>query len=174
MSESTEARYLFVSSTVGREMSPRRSRRCIAPPANALARSLLDLLLRPRFGSSNSPLLFKLFSARLKHLIVGRFFPSVTDEMFTDRLFFVVNPGTGHTMTAVVRSYLPLCGHFRIIRRFFGRVIIFSTHQFLARATPIGIGKFVWIALVDHRNLARASLDVFGGGNSHSVAMKLD
>src|SRR5438552_5625800 len=44
--------------------------------ANAFARSLLDLLLRPRLGSSNSTLLFKLFSARLKHLIVGRFFPS--------------------------------------------------------------------------------------------------
>src|SRR5207253_11343835 len=94
--------------------------------------------------------------------------------MFSALLLSVVSPGTRHRTTAGVRSSLPLCGHFRIIRRFFGRVITFITHQFLARVAPIAIGKFVRIALVDHRNLARTSLDVFGGGNSHSVAMKLD
>ena len=33
MSDSTEARYFLVSATVGREIRPRRSRRCIVPAA---------------------------------------------------------------------------------------------------------------------------------------------
>ena len=105
---------------------------------------------------------------------MGCFFAAIADKLFAHRLFFVIDSGTGHTMTAVVRSHLPFCGHFRIVRRFFGRLIIFRAHQFLARLAPIGIGKFVSVALVDHRNLAGASLDVFGGRDSHSVAMKLD
>src|SRR5205807_6765250 len=61
---------------------------------------------------------------------------------------------------------------FRIIRRFFGRVITFNPHQFLTRLTPVCVGKFVGVALVNQRNLAGAPFDVFGGRNSHSVAME--
>src|SRR5207245_5128136 len=81
-------------------------------------------------------------------------------------------PRTRHTMATVRRGHLPFRGYFGIVRRFFGWLIIFRAQQFLACPAPIRVGKLIWVAFVDHRNLAGAPFDVLRARNSHSVAME--
>jgi len=103
-----------------------------------------------------------------------RFLSSVTDQMFAERFLFLINTRTRNPVAAIVRGHFPFFLEIDILFVFFRRPRGQVAQQLPARLVPIGVGKFVWIALVDHRNLARTSFDVLGGRNSHSVPMKLN
>ena len=59
------------------------------PCANANERPWFRRLRARRLSSSDTTFLFEFFSARLKHLIVRRFFQSAGYELFAKRFFFL-------------------------------------------------------------------------------------
>jgi len=86
----------------------------------------------------------------------------VRDEMLAERFFIFVHARPRHAMTVIVRRHFPFLFHLRSVFTLFWR----GRHDFAEKLTlglvPIRIGKFVGVALVDQRNLARPLLNLFG------------
>ena len=72
-------------------------------------------------------------------------------------------------MAATRRRDRPIPAHFHAAFGFFLRSRMFGPEQFLACLRPIAVGKFIRVALVDGRDLARPPLDVFRRRHAHAV-----
>jgi hypothetical protein len=94
--------------------------------------------------------------------------------MFSDRFFIVLEAGPVHPMAAIIWRHFPLVLELDVLVVLFRRLGLELAQKLLACLLPIGVGKILWIALINHRDLSRAPFDVLGRGNAHPVAMERD
>ena len=123
-----------------------------------------------RLNSSDATFLFEFLSARLEHLIVRRFFQSAGYELFAKRFFFIQSSARC-SMTCIVRDNFPFFNQIGVLLRFLRRPGNNDPKQFAARLRPIGIGEFIRIALVDHRDFPGTFLHFFRRRRTHAIAM---
>ena len=74
-------------------------------------------------------------------------------------------------MSGIARDHVPFFHHFGVRSFSSGAVVDRCADQFAPRLLPIGFGKFLGIALVDHRNLARAFLYLVGRRCAEAIAV---
>ena len=142
--------------------------------SDAFPRPLFRQLWRPRFDSNDSTLLLELFLARLEHLIVRGFFHAVGNESLTERFFLFIHPRARHSMSSILGDDFPFFLQFQSPFGFFRRQRHRRTRQLTTRLVPIGVRKFIRIALVDQSNLSRARFHYFRGRHTHAVSMQLN
>src|SRR5206468_11409973 len=123
-------------------------------------------LERPRLDSNNSAFLLELFLSRFEHLIVACLFHSISYQLLTDRLFVIARAWPVHPVAAIIRRDFPFFLHLRSLRGFFPRRRQGFAQQLASSLVPVGVSKFLRIALIDHRDLSRAGFDLFGRGSA--------
>src|SRR4029077_9569990 len=129
--------------------------------------------LRLKLYSKNFSLLFEFFPARFKHLVVSRFLETVDHAMLAYRFLFL-RAGTRQSVALGAGHYTPFLRKIGIVRGLFRRCIIFRSHQFVASLSPVSFGKFVRVALINHRNFPGASFHLLRRRCAQPVAVHRD
>ena len=76
---------------------------------------------------------------------------AIDDAMLTNRFLFL-GTGTRHAVTFRAGDHSPLFRQICVIGGLLGGPIVFLAHQLPPGLLPISLGKFVRVALINHRN----------------------
>src|ERR1043166_4615944 len=98
--------------------------------------------------SSQPALLLEFFAPRLEHLIVRGFFDATGHEMFSHGFLSFVHIRPWDAMTSRFCGHVPIVAQLRVLFGFLWRRRMLRPQKFLARLRPIGLGKFVRLALL--------------------------
>jgi len=101
---------------------------------------------------------FLFFATRLEHLIVSRFLETSADESFPERFVFIKSGTRSPVRRRFRNDFALLLGNIDTISRFLRRVGRGHSEQFTPCLLPIGIGKLLGIALINHGNFPGAFL----------------